>query len=272
MKINKSPVRLYASEKAVIQQFLHLPGQDRVENVVNKVVRFDEEEVVSNLAIVMNEFGSRHRDLINGFLDHFKKVSQQYDGDLSWFSESRKLLLGAYFTKEYSIQSAALFNPSIVSHPDQSNLKADEQRFVISLRATGEGHISSVVFKTGIINHNAQITLEKDAPYWTPLKRREETLYTKEFLQQRIACYHQFKKEILHHLPESFTAHEAIDIIDMAGAAESASNHSTRILKEVFDRNYELFSASKLPLPEKVVFPSSNTESMGIEDVRFVRF
>jgi predicted GH43/DUF377 family glycosyl hydrolase len=272
MKINKSPIRLYASEKAVILQFLHLPGQERVENVVKKVACFSEEEVGSNLAIAIEEFGSRHRNLINGLSDHFKLVSQQYDGDLSWFSENRKLLLGAYFTKEYSIQSAALFNPSIVSHPDQSNLKPDEQRFVISLRATGEGHISSVVFKTGIINQDAQIILEKDTAYCTPLKRRAEVTYTKEFLQQRIAFYTEFKKEMLYHLPETFIADEAIDIIHKACPKEGVPNHSIRILKEIFDSNYELYSISKLPLSEKVLFPSSNIEIMGIEDVRFVRF
>ena len=73
---------------------------------------------------------------------------------MSWmlFSEKQKLLLGAFLTKEYSIQAAALFNPSIVPHPDQEELQAGEQRFVMSLRATGEGHISSIVFQTGIID------------------------------------------------------------------------------------------------------------------------
>ena len=70
-------------------------------------------------------------------------------------------MLGAFFTKEYSFQAAALFNPSIVPHPDQTNLKPGEQRFIMSLRATGEGHISSIVFQTGIIDKK-HIKLDKD--------------------------------------------------------------------------------------------------------------
>ena len=83
------------------------------------------------------------------------------------FFRKKKLLLGAFFTKEYSIQAAALFNPSIVPHPDQQDLKQGEQRFVMSLRATGEGHISSIVFQTGIVDNNGNITLDKDSEYFT---------------------------------------------------------------------------------------------------------
>ena len=83
------------------------------------------------------------------------------------------LLLGSFFTKEYSIQAAALFNPSIVPHPDQRNLKPGEKRFIISLRATGEGHISSIVFQTGIVDNNANVTLDKPSGYATLLKKSD---------------------------------------------------------------------------------------------------
>ncbi len=101
------------------------------------------------------------------------------------FSENRKLLLGAYFTKEYSIQSAALFNPSIVSHPDQNNLGEGEHRFIMSLRATGEGHISSIVFHTGIADAEGNIKLDKPSAYFTPLEKDEEFVYDKEFIKKR---------------------------------------------------------------------------------------
>ena len=75
------------------------------------------------------------------------------------------MLLGAFFTKEYSIQAAALFNPSIVPHPDQQGLNPDEKRFIMSLRATGEGHISSVIFRTGIVDLQGKIILDAPAGY-----------------------------------------------------------------------------------------------------------
>ena len=121
----------------------------------------------------MEEFAFRHRNISEIFIDHFNKVNDQYKKTLLLFSEKQKLLLGAFLTKEYSIQAAALFNPSIVPHPDQQELQAGEQRFVMSLRATGEGHISSVVFHTGIIDANANIILDKASGYFTSLKKNE---------------------------------------------------------------------------------------------------
>ena len=103
---------------------------------------------------------------------HFHKVNARYENDLTLFSEGQKLLLGAYLTKEYSIQAAALFNPSIVSHPDQQGLQPGEHRFVMSLRATGEGHISSVVFQTGIADVYGDIKLDEPSPYFTNLEKK----------------------------------------------------------------------------------------------------
>ncbi|MFL5787992.1 MAG: glycosidase, partial [Flavisolibacter sp.] len=152
MKVIKSNIRLYASAEAVINQFLVLPGKDRVKHIVERVKDFSEEEVSKCLSDIIHDFASRHRNIEEVLLDHFNKVSLQYSNDISTFSRPRKLVLGAFFTKEYSIHTAALFNPSIVSHPDQKNLSSDQQRFIMSLRATGEGHISSIIFKTGIVD------------------------------------------------------------------------------------------------------------------------
>src|SRR5450432_4033237 len=105
----------------------------------------------------MKEFASRHRNMLETFTEQFHKINAHYKNDLSLFSEKQQLLLGAFLTKEYSIQAAALFNPSIVPHPEQQGLQPGEQRFIMSLRATGEGHISSVVFQTGIIDADADI-------------------------------------------------------------------------------------------------------------------
>jgi predicted GH43/DUF377 family glycosyl hydrolase len=90
---------------------------------------------------------------------------------LSHYSHNRKALLGAYLTKEYSFQAAALFNPSIVPHPDQNGLKGGEQKFIMSLRATGEGHISSIIFKTGIADDKGAVSLQESSGLFTPLQR-----------------------------------------------------------------------------------------------------
>jgi hypothetical protein len=185
MKVTKNSIKLYASAKAVVTQFLYLPGKDRIRNIVERVDKLDEKQVSEALEKAKVDFSSRHRNLLETFLNHFIRINNQFAGELLHFSPKKKLLLGAFFTKEYSIQAAALFNPSIVLHPDQKNLKEGSQRFIMSLRATGEGHISSIVFQTGVIDDKANIMLDSPSGYFTSLTRNENALYDKNFLEKR---------------------------------------------------------------------------------------
>jgi len=214
MKIHKTSTKLLASPKAVITLFLSLPGEDRVRNVVNRVEGLSEDNARVCMEMTMESFAGRHRNLQETFRDNFRKIESLVPRNLS---AQKKMLLGAYLTKEYSIQSAALFNPSIVPHPDQSQLKRGQLRFVMSLRATGEGHISSIVFQTGIIDRTGDIRLDEPTGYFTRLRVREP-----------------------------------------AG--------------EILDGNYDLEDSSGIPFNEKVIFPTAKAESMGMEDVRFVKF
>ena len=172
-------MRLMASPRAVITQFLYLPGHGRVTNIVHRVLEMDDSVANQVLEEVYRDFEYRHRNIKDTFLDHFRKAASMYQENLGAISETKKLLIGAYFTKEYSIQSAALFNPSIVSHPRQDGLAEGEKRFIMSLRATGEGHISSIVFQTGIINRNGKVTLDKSEGYYSTLARNHGTVYSK---------------------------------------------------------------------------------------------
>ena len=273
MKVSKSPIKLYASSKAVIVQFLSLPGKSRVVNIIRRVKNINDDEVESLLEKVVKEFASRHHDIKSIFTDHFIRINEQYKNDLVSFSENKKLLLGAYFTKEYSIQAAALFNPSIVPHPDQSGLQQGEQRFVMSLRATGEGHISSVIFQTGIVTINSDIILDASSGYFTSLKKNEEATYDKSFITKRSIFFPDFRNQLLNSLPDSFTATEAIHAInEHKMATDPSMTESNQLLENILDTNYELESSPHLPVNEKVIFPNAKAESMGMEDVRFVKF
>ena len=275
MKITKNPVRLHASAKGVITHFLFLPGNNRISNVIQRVESLTEEEVLSCMNKVMEQFAGRHRNLEDAFINHFNRVNHQDQDDLSHFSSARKLLLGAFFTKEYSIKAAALFNPSIVPHPDQDNLKPGEQRFVMSLRATGEGHISSIVFQTGVVDAGGNIMLDDASGYFTCLEKNEAAVYTKDFIRKRLAVLPGFKTEILDQLSDSFTATEAVNKIQFKEGALLQNNplsSSISQLSEILDTNYELEQSSHLPINEKVIFPNAKGERMGMEDVRFVKF
>ena len=272
MKITKHPIRLNASANAVITNFLYLPGNNRVANLVHRVKIMEETDVDCYLEKVMEDFAKRHRDLEEVFSNHFIKVENLYEDDLSHFSTKRKLLLGAYFTKEYSIQAAALFNPSIVAHPDQKGLNPGEQRFVMSMRATGEGHISSIIFQTGVVDDKANIILDQASGYFTRLQKKTDTVFTKFFIEKCAASIPQFNKELLSILPDTFTVAEAHQILKPKEQQESSMIKSFMKLEEIMDTNYELETFPHLPLNEKVIFPNAKAESRGMEDLRLVRF
>ena len=272
MNLTKSPLKLYASVKAVIVQLLYLPGNNRVSNIVNRVKEMADKDVQSCLNKVRKDFANRHRNLEQIFLAHFRLIEKQYEAVSMPISDSKQLLLGAYFTKEYSIQAAALFNPSIVPHPQQQGLKPGELRFVMSLRATGEGHISSVVFQTGIVDSKANITLDESPQYFTRLDKAKDSLYTKDFIRSPLIAVADFDERILSALPDSFTAAQAGTLLKSLSDKDSSLEKSIRYVDDVIDLNYELESAPDLPVNEKVIFPCSRAESMGMEDVRFVQF
>ena len=267
MKVIKGTIRLYANSSAVITQFLQLPGNTRISNIIERVKKLSDSEAEILLKKVMKEFSSRHHNIETIFIEHFNKINVQYKNDLLLFSENKKLLLGAFFTKEYSIQSAALFNPSIVLHPDQNNLEEGMQRYIMSMRATGEGHISSIVFQTGTVDAKGNVISDEQPGYFTPLKKNEATEFSKDFIKKRAAFFSEFKMELLDALPDLFTELKAFEIINNTPYANSIN-----IFKEILDTNYELKSSTHLPINEKVIFPNANAENMGMEDVRFVKF
>ena len=267
MKVRKSPIKLCASPKAVIAQFLKLPGETRVNNIIQRIKNLDDNEAKTLLEKVLKEFAHRHHNITSIFTDHFNKINNQHKNDLLLFSKNKKLLLGAFFTKEYSIQAAALFNPSIVPHPDQSALQQGKQRFIMSLRATGEGHISSIIFHTGIVDASGNIELDKTSGYFTKLEKNEVAEYNKDFVKERAAFFKGFKMELFDTLPEKFTTAKAVEII-----SKMSDENSVNQFKEILDTNYELKSSQHLPINEKVIFPNAKAESMGMEDVRFVKF
>ena len=184
MLVDRTPLRLDPDPSRVILQYLDLKQGTRVKSLLNKINSLSESEVDEILDEVVAEFESRHpyfQKPLEGFEsgrsyfkkalnENFERVRRNLSDDLK-VSKNRQFLIGAYFTKEYSVESAALFNPSIVPHPDQNNLDPGALRFIISLRATGEGHISSIEFRTGILDANNDIQIDESTQYSvTPLK------------------------------------------------------------------------------------------------------
>ncbi len=124
-------------------------GKPRGDRIVARMLAMPEDEIDAMVRIVSEGLGSRHREIPDLLLRRFDEVAGPLALDPA-LPDSRKMLIGAYFSAEYSFEAAALFNPSIVPHPDQGDCPDGAIRFVLSLRGIGEGHLSSVTFRTGI--------------------------------------------------------------------------------------------------------------------------
>lgn len=161
--VRRATVVLRPDPSRVISR-LFLPGQEllargisRADAVIQRVLAMTDEAVADTLAATVRRFSDRHDDLAGVFAEHFALVAHRLPATAT-ASPERRDLIGAYFTQEYSVEAAALFNPSIVAHPDQTGLAAGELRFIMSVRAVGEGHISCIKFRTGVVtDHNVRI-------------------------------------------------------------------------------------------------------------------
>ena len=131
--------------------------------MLERILALDEDVVGKTLAATMGRFSARHYDLPGQLAENFAAVAHRVGASID-LPEATQLLVGAYFTHEYSIEAAALFNPSIVLHPDQRGLAPGEARVVLSLRAVGEGHLSSIEFRTGVAGADGQVRID-EAPH-----------------------------------------------------------------------------------------------------------
>ncbi len=270
--INRTKIILKANSKRVIPLFLTLGRKERIEKIVSMVSSLDKKIVEKTLKNVLNEFENRHSYFKEILLKHYKIIEKFIPKEES-FSKSRKLLLGSFLTKEYSVQSAALFNPSIVAHPNQNELKEGELRFVMSLRATGEGHISSIAFSTGTISKKGEIFVDNDSSTLVCPEQVENKKFQKSFIKERAKFFKEFDNSIVELLPEEFTSEEAFDKLqNLKKTNETKFQIAKFILTEIFDNNYEIVFRSDLAINSQLIFPLTKSESMGMEDVRFVKF
>ncbi len=169
MNIKRTDSVLKPDIKRVILRPFGPLGDSRNKRITNSVLSLSEAEVEKELERVFIEFGNRHRYLKEYLLERFSEVEKHITQNET-LSINYKLLIGSYFTMEYSFEAAALFNPSMVKHPDQTGIPEGSTRFVLSLRATGEGHISSITFRTCVIDENMNIIFENHSNFATSPK------------------------------------------------------------------------------------------------------
>ncbi len=166
-------LRLHADPSRVVVRPFHLawqakgPAKSRSERLVAEVLEMEDREARKQLAAVLKDFEPRHWQTRRVFMTRFDEIEAQMDAPMGDIGDTKRQLIGAYFCHEYSYAAAAIMNPSVVPHYDQSGMPAGSMRFIMSLRTVGEGHISSVAFREGIATDTGQLKLAPEPPFAT---------------------------------------------------------------------------------------------------------
>lgn len=276
--VRRTDVMLRPDPKRVLVRPFNPTSEQRARKICARVLALPESDVEALLAQVQSEFGKRHlqtREFFNRRYQHARQFLPN-DGPLS---EERSLLLGAHFTHEYSLEAAALFNPSIVPHPDQSDIPPGSLRFILSLRATGEGHISSITFRVGFLDSEGQITINEPTRYCLEPAQIPNPAYEKPLFErklQELGVLGDFSRRVLAGVGDLFTLQElqasvtrVVDEFQSGGHGVQAEARKTLALAQ---SNYDVQFAPDSRLSERVLFPATPSQSNGIEDARFVLF
>ncbi|KEQ31438.1 glycosidase [Pedobacter antarcticus 4BY] len=277
--IERKPVKVYPDPKRVIARFF-FNGDDRAKDVIRKVLELSPKDVFGLISPILQEYSKRHRNITKILTRHCKKIKHVMDDieiDYESLSKNQRLLLGSYFTHEYSIESAAFFNPSVVEDPDQSELVEGEKRLIISFRAVGEGHISSVVFRRAMVDKNGNITVNPAGNYIDEAEIIRNAVYSKKLFFKKAADASidlSILDEIGSQLEEKF------DYALLRRIIHSSKNLTEDDLKKLeydkvlwlSDTYHEISFSRDTDISDRVIFPISEFERKGIEDARFVRF
>ncbi len=277
LNVTHLAARIAADPRRVVARPFLPGGPGRIRAIIERVLSLSDAQVSAILSPLVADYRQRHKDIRGVFRQNFATATALQPGRFE-MSEERRLLTGAYFTNEYALESAAIFNPSMVPHPDQNGVRRGATRFILSLRGCGEGHISSIEFRTGIVGDDRDISLDPPGRFALTARAMDDTHYDKRVYVQKLvemAAHNPWADPVLGRLDEAFTMSDLVDAIAKSRPGEG----SVTQWKEMTDNmlwlahsNYDLDFSPESELSERVIFPVSENESRGIEDARFVRF
>lgn len=274
--VRRLPVQLYGDETHLVQLPL-IPVGTRLGSLFERIGSMSEDSVEACLAKTLATYGARHSGLPAAFEARYRQARKLIDWKAGW-SLSRRRLAGAYLTMEYAIEGVALFNPSIVPHPSQDGVPDGALRFLMSLRAIGEGHVSSIVFRTGLIDAAGEVILD---PPPTTLARAT-VLPDRQFLKHlvlrklnemglsRMAAV----EAVLADLDDSFTIAQLNHAV-AAFRKRDQSPQASRAMETLLwlaRSNYHVSLPPQDDISQLVLYPVMQEEAHGVEDLRLVRF
>ena len=280
--VTRKNIRFSPDPGRVITRFCNF-SNERSKNIITSVLAMSDSEVFIALNQVLRGFSRRHRNISKVLDLHFIKLSDSFK-ELGIkpikVNQSRKALIGAYFTMEYSIESAAFFNPSVVEDPDQSETGTDEKRLIFSFRATGEGHISSIVFRSAVIDKNNNLIIEPVGKMLAEAERIKRHIYNKKSFIKKLDEMHDFNNKlsplfVLEKLADRFTYGDLKKAVEEIRKTHKLSPNKQLIINQMMWlalSHYEIEFSLDSAISERVIFPISDSEKNGIEDARFVKF
>lgn len=282
VEVTRKDIKFTPDATRVIARFADYSDSENL-RIIKKVMEMSDSEVVTSVNQLLRGYTKRHRNISKVLEKHFNKVAYLLEDnqvDPQSFNINRKLLIGSYFTMEYAIESAAFFNPSIVEHPDQTELQPGEKRIILSFRATGEGHISSVVFRSGIIDKNNDLSFEERGRMLDHAEKIRQHMYNKHIFRNKLEEMKFYDKTlppsvVLDKLNDQFSYEELQRAVKEVNESYHFSETKTLTLNQIMwlaHSHYEIEFSMDTSLSERVLFPMSETERNGIEDARFVRF
>ena len=271
------------AEQSRVVTTIFLPGQDkafagesRSSAVLERILALPEVDVQQTLSDIMTGFEGRHRDLQGTWAGHGELLEHRLVG-AGPLSPARRQLIGAYFTQEYAIESAALCNPSMVEHPDQTGVPPGAIRFLMTARGIGEGHISSLEFRTGLVDARDALELDPQ-PQLATLPTALPTEYSRsEFAAQLrdIGGDRSNSDFVLDLLPDNFTRQElegALSELRLQRLTRGAAPRTIERFERMAANTYAVEFPTESTVQERVLMPRGPAESHGLEDARMVRF
>ena len=277
MRITRTGTLLQPNSSRVLYRSFEPPHPHRAMKIIARVMELSEEHVEGLLRTVLNEFHGRHQRLLAFFQERFEAVHRHMLTDEP-VSESRRLLIGSYFTQEYAIESAALFNPSLV-WLDATPPPSGRRQFIMSLRATGEGHISSVGFRRGTVDREGGISVEPPTGFVTAPRVVATSAYERDLFMRKLSelgVVDSFVDVVFDEIPERFTLGDLERVLGRTGRRHRLRRKEwepfASAIMALARANYEIECDPDSDVSERVIFPYSPAETNGIEDARFVRF
>jgi predicted GH43/DUF377 family glycosyl hydrolase len=279
--ITRSNVRLLPDPRRLITkpyvpaELSPAEGEARLDRLIHRILALSPGDAKNTLADLWKTFGEQHPDLDEVLLQGFSEVAHLVP-DAAGLSGDVRRVIGAYFMHEYSPEGAALTNPSIVPAPDQTGVEDGSLRVVVSVRAVGEGHISSIEFRTGVVGPAGDIELATPGSLVTGVRRSptfEKESFTSKLIEMGVAV--ELVEQAVDSLEDRFTMADLDEALADLRRSESSSNavrYLIQMMGWLASSNYQVTFPPASELSQRVLFPAAPSESRGMEDARLVRF